>query len=364
MKAIGKIMILALTLMLLAGCAAGADQPAPQLMEPVGVSMDTAMVQRGDIFEVQAYDFAVEPRTQELYLLSSGAIDEVCVTLGQSVHKGDALVQLDVEAEKEEIERIDAQLSYLEADNALTLEMMQLDIELCRYLMEDDNRNYKADGEQEQLKENELEQLETALRQEQERQALEISQLQEERAELAGRVAQSVLAAPFDGRVVYLAPVTNGSTVQSGQTLVVLADESQLHLLGEFLSPSVVEGADEIWAQVGGARVDITYEPMDSDEYVSQLLSGEEMSTCFAFADGVPEDAQAGDYAAVMVQTRTRKDVLWVPPNCLMRDGAGDYVYRVVDGQRQRVEVTVGHRNPTAVEIEEGLAEGEIVYVQ
>ena len=65
MKAIGKIMILALALMMLAGCAASVDQPAPQLMEPVGVSMDTAVVQRGELFKVQAYDFAVEPRTQE-----------------------------------------------------------------------------------------------------------------------------------------------------------------------------------------------------------------------------------------------------------------------------------------------------------
>ena len=67
------------------------------------------------------------------------------------------------EAERERIAQIDQELAYLEADNALTLEQMQLDIDLCKYQMEDDNRDYKAGGEREALKENELRALEAAL---------------------------------------------------------------------------------------------------------------------------------------------------------------------------------------------------------
>ena len=153
------------------GCAAKAGT-APELLEPVGVRMDTEAVVRGEIAEWRAlyvYLFVV-PETTELFLTQSGEIQEICVQLGEEVGAGQVLLRLDVEAERERIAQIDQELAYLEADNALTLEQMQLDIDLCKYQMEDDNRDYKAGGEREALKENELRALEAALEQETARQ--------------------------------------------------------------------------------------------------------------------------------------------------------------------------------------------------
>ena len=152
------------------GCAAKAGT-APELLEPVGVRMDTEAVVRGEIAEWRAYDAFVVPETTELFLTQSGEIQEICVQLGEEVGAGQVLLRLDVEAERERIAQIDQELAYLEADNALTLEQMQLDIDLCKYQMEDDNRDYKAGGEREALKENELRALEAALEQETARQA-------------------------------------------------------------------------------------------------------------------------------------------------------------------------------------------------
>lgn len=125
------------------GCAAKAET-APELLEPVGVRMDTEAVVRGEIAEWRAYDAFVVPETTELFLTQSGEIQEICVQLGEEVEAGQVLLRLDVEAERERIAQIDQELAYLEADNALTLEQMQLDIDLCKYQMEDDNRDYKA----------------------------------------------------------------------------------------------------------------------------------------------------------------------------------------------------------------------------
>lgn len=106
------------------GCAAKAGT-APELLEPVGVRMDTEAVVRGEIAEWRAYDAFVVPETTELFLTQSGEIQEICVQLGEEVEAGQVLLRLDVEAERERIAQIDQELAYLEADNALTLEQMR-----------------------------------------------------------------------------------------------------------------------------------------------------------------------------------------------------------------------------------------------
>ena len=324
------------------GCAAKAGT-APELLEPVGVRMDTEAVVRGEIAEWRAYDAFVVPETTELFLTQSGEIQEICVQLGEEVGAGQVLLRLDVEAERERIAQIDQELAYLEADNALTLEQMQLDIDLCKYQMEDDNRDYKAGGEREALKENE--------------------QLLKERETLAARVAASELAAPQGGRVVYLAEVANGAVAQSGQTLVVLAREDALQLRSDYLTEAEVDAADEVVAWIGGERVPVEYAAMDTDEYVARLLAGDELDAGFTFPEGAPAQAKAGDYAAVILKTVVREDALLVPPESLFRDGGETYVYRVVDGERVRTEVEAGYRSVNAAEIVSGLAEGDVVYV-
>ena len=84
------------------GCAAKAET-APELLEPVGVRMDTEAVVRGEIAEWRAYDAFVVPETTELFLTQSGAIQEICVQLGEEVGAGQVLLRLDVEAERERI---------------------------------------------------------------------------------------------------------------------------------------------------------------------------------------------------------------------------------------------------------------------
>ena len=59
------------------GCAAKAGT-APELLEPVGVRMDTEAVVRGEIAEWRAYDAFVVPETTELFLTQSGEIQEIC----------------------------------------------------------------------------------------------------------------------------------------------------------------------------------------------------------------------------------------------------------------------------------------------
>ena len=359
----GALGLLLAALALLCGCAQQA-QPVPELLEPVGSRQDTAIVQRGEICELAAYDFAVTPETQAVRYEMDGQVDRVCAVLGQAVQAGDVLLLMDVEEAQRQLDELERQMEYDRQDGELTIKMLQLDVDICKYEMQEENRDYAHGGLAEENKQEELKRLETALRQEQERQALNRAQQEQQRQELLERTEHAALLAPCDGTVLYVAHPTGGSA-QAGSTALVLARTDELVLQGEYLSQSLVESADGVWALVGDGRAELEYLPMDEQEYVSLLLSGEEMTSRFAFADGVPEGVRAGDYAAVVVKTDQRQDVLWLPPGALCRDAAGEYVYIPGEnGGKVRQNVKTGARTTTAVEITQGLSGGDVVYVQ
>ena len=64
-KALAALLIAALTLM---GCALAEEAAVPELIEPVGVRLDTAKVVRQDIYNMSYYDAAVVPYTEELFV--------------------------------------------------------------------------------------------------------------------------------------------------------------------------------------------------------------------------------------------------------------------------------------------------------
>ena len=89
--------LLALTLaLLLAGCAQKAEVvEAPELLEPVGVKVDTAVVERGDLFTLSSYEGSLVAAAEELSFEIDGQIKNVFVWPGKHVEAGDVLFELE-----------------------------------------------------------------------------------------------------------------------------------------------------------------------------------------------------------------------------------------------------------------------------
>ena len=360
MKRMGFVSMVLCLLLALTSCAAPV-QDAPELLEPVGAQQDTVLVKRGDIYEMSSYEFAVTPKIAEVPYAADGTLDEVCVVMGQKVKAGDVLLRLDVETVREQLEALDANISYVQKDNALTLRMLELDVAICESAM-GEMRDYAYGTKKEQERIDEHERVKEALQQEKDRQALQMQQLQAERELLMERIEHSELVAPCDGEVAYIAHKA-GEPVRGGSTAIALAQE-ELMLRGEYISGGEVETAAEVFAIVGDKTCAVEYLPMDQEEYISMLLSGAEMNTDFAFAGGAPVGIKAGEYALILIKKSLREQVLYLPPNTLENDAKGYYVYRADgNGGRERVDVEIGSRLSTAVEIKAGLKEGDEVYV-
>ena len=348
-------------ILLLPGCQGTAEQQAPELLEPVGVQMDTAAVTRGEIYNIQYLDGEIKPAVEALYFKTEGTLEKKNVNVGDLVTKGQILAQLDESALLEQIDALQKQLDYQKNDAQFSVQQQQLDIDIAKLELEQ-MREQGASAAQIQVKELDIDKLETALSHSRELQAMEQKRLSDQLAELQAKAGDNQLVAPYDGRV-YIGGLSEGAAVQGYTPVLYLVNESELVISAEYISEADLRDATRIYASVGDQIYDVAYEPYDQEEYVSRVLYGEDMDTRFSI-DAAGAALESGQYVCVYIQSGYKEDVLTVPVNALYRDETGQYVYRMEDGKRVRCEVEVGMTSDVKAEILEGLQEGDEVYVK
>jgi len=350
-------------LCLLLFCTCAAAQDIPELMEPAGVQLNAVAAWIGDISKIRVFEGSVVPYTEEFYFEQEGVVDEVHVVYGQLVQAGDPLITLNTKAETKRLEAIRKEITQITTNGRYQDEIAQIDLDMMevelRALKEQSPRDDAAVSlKQLDMEEKQLEmELNVRLRE------MSLAQLENEMAELEKEIARNVMTAPFDGRVIYMpSQLQHGSYVSAYTPLIYLADDTQLMVESVYIANSLMETAHALYAHVGANEYAITPVPVDEQEYLSKVLSGEELKVQFAISE--PDELlSAGQYAVVCVETNFVPNVLLVPTTALYAD-ENRYLYVIEDGVRVRRNVKIGLMTDWYTQIVEGLQEGELVYVQ
>ena len=240
----------------------------------------------------------------------------------------------------------------------LDIEILQLEL---RHLME------TGAGEKEiALKENEIAQRQASLRQTQEMRKPELSRKRQELEKVRKSLNKNVMRAPFDGRIIYGRDVRNGSWVSAYTPVGYIADDTRLTIVSDYIPESVIQGADRVYAHIGGTEYEVELIPIDQKEYVSKMLANETINTQFSIVgpEAALDGLEAGQYAAILVYDHYIPDALLVPSGAVLKDASGRYVYVDEDGARVRRAVKTGKITDGLTQILEGLEEGEVVYVK
>lgn len=362
MKQFTACLAAALLLSALTGCQSQAA-PAPELLEPVGVKMDTAQVQYGDIYNISVYNGQVMPYVEELSFPVDGRLEEINAAIGETVQQGQVLARLDDEETRRRIKELESEIAYTTRCGELSDRQREADIGIAREELAILEENVESTYQARHAKEIEITQLETVLAQEQELRRLSLENLNAQLSQQQSQLDGTVLTAPFSGKVVYVSQAKKGDSIGGFETVICIADESRLHISSDYIAEYVISGANEIYAAIEGREYAVTFAPMDVSEYLSLVLSGGELNTVFSFQQP-DETLESGQYAAVTILDSREENVLLVPSNALYRDEKGRYVYKIVDGARIRQDVTVGISNNLEAQIIEGLQEGDVVYVK
>ena len=210
-KKIQMGVVLAVVSMAVCGCGKSTQNAGevPELIEAVGVDMDTAVVTRMDLSGVTSFSAQIVPKIEKMAFLSSGSIDKMNVSIGDKVKKGQLLATLaggsgKVKALKEEI-------ASLKEENEGTNQQSEYDIDMLQENLNDLKRQAKAakSGKQKTMlksqiveKEEDIKIAKLKLEQQKELQQLEISQKEADIKEAQKSTKNSKLYSTIDGEVI------------------------------------------------------------------------------------------------------------------------------------------------------------------
>lgn len=353
--------ILLMTLFLTA-CSRPAQTEVPELLDPVGVVMDTATVTRKDISRSYLYTGYVQPNVEEVWFTMSGELDQIYVSYGDHVQKGDVLATLDQKDLEKEVSALRREIEHEKQINAFTNEQLEQALASSQASLNELYAN-GVTGTSRQLASLDVEEKELALAQAQESQELSISQKEARLERLEQEVGSNQIVAPCNGSIVYVNETAKeGKMLNAYTTLFCVTDEDTIYAITDPVSDSRLNEMDALQATIGDQTYQLKHEPYPSDEVLSMVLSSNVHSR-FKILDA-DEQVHEGDFVALYMDTQTKEDVLTIPVNALLKDEASRYVYQIVDGKRVRKNVEVGLITEIEAEIISGLEEGDEVYVQ
>lgn len=355
------LLILMLAASFLGGCSGQSGaMDAPELLEPVKAASGLTRVMRGDLFSAEYLNASVVPYTEKLHFTQAGIIEQMPVTIGDYVKKGDVLLVLDQEELvksaallEEELAYTKEQYEYQEEQAYIALRKIEVRLQSLRASGGAQSALDQA-GAAWEIASNNLEQMK-------EDHALSLSQQEEALEVYKAQLDQNQILAPFDGRVVDIKG-NMGQWVDAYVTMVVLADEKEMIIQGEAYSNATLKSALKIEAQMGQEAYSATYLAYEDAEYTRKMIQKEVLPTRFVLQKSQERALEYGEGVTICVYKAIENDTLYLPSAAIHRDEVGSFVYQQTEGRREKVYITIGVSNATYTQVLEGLEEGDEIY--
>lgn len=193
-------------------------------------------------------------------------------------------------------------------------------------------------------------------------------------------LAKSRFVAPADGVVLFNSPAASllGGAVSAGGGPVVGAPVSPASAPFSVVSFDMVDflalvDETDIGRITSGMSASVLLDGVTGEGFTSEVdviattasltpTGGTAFKVTLRFAPG-DKTVLLGMNGSAEINVETVPDTLSVPIEALLQDSEGDFVYAVRDGRARRTKVQAGRLTDTAVEIKEGLSEGDTVIV-
>jgi multidrug efflux pump subunit AcrA (membrane-fusion protein) len=198
-------------------------------------------------------------------------------------------------------------------------------------------------------------------------------------ARLNAQIDDTRIVSTIPGNVTSVS-ATAGQSVDAFSVVFVVSNDSTLEILAEPLGPQMQKlqegmACSIVLSQYPGTELTgtITQLPYPygkgggaaASSTVSTTTAGEQVdkSTHIQFTMG-DLVLKPGDLVKVVVTLQSKVDVLWLPPAAIRTFSGRKFVVVDNNGTQSRIDITTGIETDTAVEITDGLTEGQVVIGQ
>ena len=369
-----KIYIVSIILcILLGGCSSKKEViQVPELLEPVSVNIDTAIVGKDEIYKLSSYNAQTIPYTKELSFQVSGNIGAQKVSLGDTVKKGQILITLDESNLLLQIKDLEDTIANTNKLNEYSNTLLEIDLSILKIELKKLEETIKVSSDKNEIKglrqaidvkKADMDIAEMKLSQAIEIQEYELEKKEKELASLNKGVGQNVITAPFSGQVAYLADLSLNEWVSEGSVIIAIADNTRPLIKSDYINESTLKLSDRYYALIDNKEYKLTYIPNDITKYYKIVLAGGTPTSTFSL-DQPDNDMSLGDFTSLCIVSSYVKNTLVVPMDSIFTDPSGKYVYLMKDETRVRQPVTIGITTNALAEITDGLVEGDEVYVK
>ena len=316
----------AVLLLYFAGFSVFGQQKPPLAMpvKAVPAKLARAVLETGAIGSLRA-DEAIVIRPEV-----AGRIDRIAFEEGQAVKKGALLARLDAAETRALVEssKVQANLDKQRLERAADLRKKGF---ISQQALDEAHSNY----------------------------ARALAKQREDEAKLA----KSEIRAPFSG-VAGLRQVSEGAYVAAGTDIARLDKIDQLKL--DFRVPETFLGQLKPGLAVSVAVDAFPQASFPGKIYAIEPAVDEQTRTVLARARVANPELRLrpGMFARVQLTLGVRENAVWIPEEAIVPRGQESFVFRVVEGKAELVQVQTGTRKVGEVEIIKGLAGGDVVVTE
>lgn len=322
--------LFAVAALLLSGCEGDDTAAAGERRGPPPTPVVVARVVEAPFLDtLQAVGTAASNESLEITANASDRIRRIAFREGQLVQAGEVLVELDTQQEEAELAEARANV----ADARRQLDRFES-----------------------------LVATNSAARAQRDEQAARVDATAARVDVIRARIADREVRAPFTG-LLGMREVSPGALVGPEDRITTLDDISTIKL--DFSVPENFFAALHAGALIRARTAAYPDQIFDGRvAYVSPRV--DPVTRSVAIRADIPNDELLLRPGMLMTVdlVKDRRDGMMVPEAALIPQGERQFLFRVVDGAAERVEVRIGARRPGIVEIVDGLAPGETIVVE
>lgn len=305
---------------------------APPIKEPEKVSYQTIEVKTGTIERIVKCTgaFVSVSQMDVAYKDRGGRLKAIPVKIGDKVKAGDLVAELETDTVASDIQ------------------LQEIAVKKCQIAYDRIKTRLEIDGGGDRSE------LELA--------GLDLDANKLRLENLRKEVEKSKLISPIDGEVVYITDIKLGEMINAYQTVVRVADPSQLQLqysddkVGDFrlgMKPDILVNNKTYKGEVVMTPGDM---PKDASEEMKKSIRIK--------LDSLPEGISIGSTASITMTLEKLENVIVLPKQVINTFSSRRFVNVLKNNLREERDVELGLQTETEVEVVKGLTVGEQIIIR